>query len=190
MPLSGGNAVSCHEHTWGSPTDDKFNPLARLLLLRLSSRCLARDFLTGAVVAVCPSSSGSLCTSQREGDLKRRLGLCGEVTGEVSRCTRLPNMVIVQFRRSLTRPLTDLLAFRFHREFSRSLARACAHLWIQRTLGACLTRLSSRPASSCPLRSPQSVFPVQLVLCRVYVRICRCRGIGKGTRRREIYTGY
>lgn len=70
-------ALGAAAHNLGSPT---FSPRARLLLLRLSSKCLARDFLTG----VLPSSSGSLCTSQRDGDLKRRREIVGEVTGEVS----------------------------------------------------------------------------------------------------------
>jgi len=96
VPRSGGKATSCqppllelHSCRWSDC--DECNPRALLLLLRLSSRCLALDFLTGAA----ESSSGSLCTSQRDGDLKRRRGLVGEVTGEVNLCTRVPNIVIV-----------------------------------------------------------------------------------------------
>lgn len=93
VPRSGGNAASCHPAlqicTCSACT---FKARALLLLLRLSSKCFALDFLTGAA----GSSSGSLCTSHRDGDLNRRRGLVGEVTGEVSLWTRVPNMVIIR----------------------------------------------------------------------------------------------
>lgn len=95
VPRSGGNTTSCQPPPplqickWSDC--EEWSPRARLLLLRLSKRCLALDFLTGTA----ESSSGSLCTSQRDGDLKRRRGLVGEVTGEVNLCTRVPNMVII-----------------------------------------------------------------------------------------------
>lgn len=94
MPRSGGNAASCHPGLLHICTCSEctFRARARLLLLRLSRRCLALDLRTGAA----GSSSGSLCTSQRDGDLKRRRGLVGEVTGEVSLWTRVPNMVIIR----------------------------------------------------------------------------------------------
>lgn len=95
VPRRGGKAASCQPALllqfcrWSDC--DECRPCVLLLLLRLSSRCFALDFLTGAA----GSSSGSLCTSQRDGDLKRRRGLVGEVTGEVNLCTRAPNMVII-----------------------------------------------------------------------------------------------
>lgn len=95
VPRRGGKTTSCQPppplHICKLSDCEEWSPRARLLLLRLSRRCLALDFLTGAAA----SSSGSLCTSQRDGDLKRRRGLVGEVTGEVSLCTRVPNMVII-----------------------------------------------------------------------------------------------
>lgn len=111
VPRSGGKAASCHPppllpplHNCSNACSEELSPRALLLLLRLSSRCLALDFLTGAA----GSSSGSLCTSQRDGDLKRRRGLVGEVTGEVSLCTRVPNMVIIRPRsRRFTRRPTS-----------------------------------------------------------------------------------
>lgn len=97
VPRRGGNAMSCHPppplHIC-SVCSEELSPRTLLLLLRLSNKCLALDFLTGAA----GSSSGSLCTSQRDGDLKRLRGLVGEVTGEVSLCTRVPNMVIIRPR--------------------------------------------------------------------------------------------
>ena len=124
VPRRGGNAASCHPaafgaaaHGLGSPT---FNPRARLLLLRLSSRCFARDFLIGTVT---PSSSGSLWTSQRDGDLNLRLGLVGEVTGEVSLWTRVPNMVIIDRPNTATTVISNLLdsrwPFRRYYQFCR-----------------------------------------------------------------------
>lgn len=93
MPRSGGNAASCHpELHICTCSECTFKARALLLLLRLSNKCLALDLRTGAA----GSSSGSLCTSQRDGDLKRRRGLVGEVTGEVSLWTRVPNMVIIR----------------------------------------------------------------------------------------------
>lgn len=93
VPRSGGNAASCHpELHICTCSECTFKARALLLLLRLSNKCLALDLRTGAA----GSSSGSLCTSQRDGDLKRRRGLVGEVTGEVSLWTRVPNMVIIR----------------------------------------------------------------------------------------------
>lgn len=97
VPRRGGNAISCHpplQLLICNVCSEELSPRALLLLLRLSNRCLALDFLTGAA----GSSSGSLCTSQRDGDLKRLRGLAGEVTGEVSLCTRVPNIVIIRPR--------------------------------------------------------------------------------------------
>lgn len=97
VPRSGGNATSCQldvdvdvavvAHGCGSLM---LSPRALLLLLRLSSRCLALDFLTGGA-----SSSGSLCTSHLDGDLNLRLADVGEVTGDVNRCTKVLNIVII-----------------------------------------------------------------------------------------------
>lgn len=103
VPRRGGKAMSCHPPPPPPPPpplhicnvcSEELSPRTLLLLLRLSNRCLALDFLTGAA----GSSSGSLCTSQRDGDLKRLRGLVGEVTGEVSLCTMVPNMVIIRPR--------------------------------------------------------------------------------------------
>jgi len=145
VPRNGGKAMSCqlplpelHICRWSDC--EECSPRDLLLLLRLSRRCLALDFLTGAA----GSSSGSLCTSQRNGDLYRRRGLVGEVTGEVNLCTRVPNMVIINRSR-----LTASERVRLRRDFSQRPSRVF-------NCHASSTSSSSSPSSSSSSSSSSS----------------------------------